>query len=214
MDLEEEAAAYAAADFADVNEAFVERLLELAGPVERVLALDLGTGPADVPLRLWRRRAGWTIVAADVSRAMLDLARPVLDAGGATRNVWLLQQDAKTSPLKSGAFDIVFSNSILHHVSDTARFWTEAARVARPGSLFFVRDLARPASESAAAAVVARYAGAESALLREEFYRSLLSAYTVEEVRAQLAVCGIDWLRVEMSSDRHLDIYGRDAETC
>ena len=50
MDLPEEAAAYAEADFADVNEAFVERLLEHVGAREEELALDLGTGPGDIPL--------------------------------------------------------------------------------------------------------------------------------------------------------------------
>lgn len=206
MDLAEEARAYADADFADVNAAFVERLVELAGPREAALALDLGTGPADIPLRLWRRRPGWKIAAADVSRAMLELARgPLAEAGAA---VWLVEQDSKGSPFKDGAFDVVFSNSILHHISDTGRFWAEVRRVCRPDTLLFLRDLARPDSEEAAAAIVERYSGKESDLLKEEFHRSLLSAYTVEEVRAQLAEAGLDGLRVETVTDRHLDVFG------
>lgn len=207
MDLAEEAKAYADADFADVNAAFVERLAELAGPRETALALDLGTGPADIPLRLWRRRPGWKIVAADVSRAMLELARAPLTSAGAA--VWLVEQDSKGAPFKDGAFDVVFSNSILHHISDTGRFWGEVRRVCRPDTLLFLRDLARPDSEEAAWAIVERYSGKESDLLKEEFYRSLLSAYGVEEVRAQLAEAGLGGLRVETVTDRHLDIFGR-----
>ncbi|HUW60909.1 MAG TPA: class I SAM-dependent methyltransferase [Candidatus Bathyarchaeia archaeon] len=209
MDLEEEAAAYAAADFADVNEAFVERLVELAGPVDRALALDLGTGPGDIPLRLWRRRGGWKIVAGDVSHAMLELARSAIKKAGAADSLWPVEQDAKAAPFKSRAFDVVFSNSILHHITDTGRLWGEVGRVSLPGTLIFLRDLARPRSAQAASEIVRRYAGAESALLQEEYYRSLLSAYTPDEVGAQLACAGLDGLRVEMVTDRHLDVFGR-----
>lgn len=209
MDLEEEAAAYAAADFTDVNEAFVERLVELAAPVDRALALDLGTGPGDIPLRLWRRRPAWRIVAGDVSRAMLELARTAINEAGAADSLWPVEQDAKAAPFRSGAFDAIFSNSILHHITDTARLWGEVKRISRPGALIFLRDLARPKSPKAASEIVRRYAGTESVLLQEEYYRSLLSAYTPAEVEAQLARAGLDGLRVEMVTDRHLDVYGR-----
>ena len=209
MDIEEEAQAYAAADFSGVNEAFVERLVELAGPTERALALDLGTGPGDIPLRLWRRRGGWKIVAGDVSRAMLELARSAIEATGAAGSVWPVEQDSKAAPFKSGAFNVVFSNSILHHITDTTRLWGEVRRLSRRGTLIFLRDLARPQSSQAVSEIVQRYAGTESALLQEEYYRSLLSAYTPDEVRAQLARAGLNGLRVEMVTDRHLDVFGR-----
>ena len=38
MNLEHEADAYAETDFADVNAAFVERLLEVVGPVDQAIA--------------------------------------------------------------------------------------------------------------------------------------------------------------------------------
>ena len=68
--------------------------------------------------------------------------------------------------------------------------------------------LARPPSEDAARKIVRTYAGGESRLLQEEFHRSLLSAYTPAEVRKQLIEAGLDFLRVEMASDRHLDAHG------
>jgi len=45
MDLPEEAEAYARADFSAVNQAFVERVLELAGERVAAIVVDLGTGP-------------------------------------------------------------------------------------------------------------------------------------------------------------------------
>jgi len=209
MDLPEEALAYAEADFADVNAAFVERLLEVTGPLERATAVDLGTGPADLPVRVVRQRPGWRVVAVDIARAMLDHARKNIGDAGLAHAIHPVLQDAKGAPFRDGAFDVVFSNSILHHVSATEPFWREAGRLGRPGAWVFVRDLARPESAEAAKAIVQEYSGHESALLQEEFYRSLLAAYTPEEVRAQLDEAGLHSLQVALVSDRHLDVFGR-----
>jgi ubiquinone/menaquinone biosynthesis C-methylase UbiE len=209
MDDPAEAQAYGRADFAAVNAAFVDRLLELAGPAEALTAVDLGTGPGDIPLRLARRRPGWTITAVDAAEAMIEIARAAAAREGGAERVQFVVADAKATGLAGGAFDVVFSNSILHHITDTAALWAEVRRLGRPGALVFFRDLARPASEPAARAIVDTYAGAESAVLQEEYYRSLLSAYEPPEVRRQLADAGLRGLHVAMVSDRHLDVWGR-----
>ncbi len=203
-----EADAYAAADFADVNQAFVDRLLELAGPAERATAVDLGTGPGDIPIRLARVRPGWHITAVDASEAMLDHARRAAAAAGLTNAIEWLCADAKSTPLPEAAFDVVFSNSILHHVTDTDAFWTELKRLAAPGALVLLRDLTRPRDEASARAIVARYAGGESRLLQEEFFRSLLSSWTPQEVRRQLDRADLGALAVAMVTDRHWDVFG------
>lgn len=209
MDLPEEAEAYAAADFSQVNEAFVTRLLEVAVGRDRADVLDLGTGPADIPIRAVRQRPGWHVTAADASQAMLDIAAKAIAQAGLADRITPVLTDAKTLDLPAGKFEVVFSNSILHHINDVDAFWAEIKRVAAPGAVIFVRDLARPADEAAARRIVDENAGGESAMLQEEFYRSLLAAYTVEEIREQLHRAGLDGLRVEMVTDRHLDIFGR-----
>ena len=208
MDIPAEATAYDEADFSEVNQAFVDRLLELAGPMDRACALDLGTGPGDIPIRVARARPGWHIIGLDASEAMLAIARRAgADAGVNDRIAWLLA-DAKAAPLPEGAFDVVFSNSILHHVADTAAFWAEVKRLAAPGALIFLRDLSRPAAEADARAIVAKYAAGESEVLKEEFRRSLLAAWRPEEVRAQLEAAGLSGLDVRLVTDRHLDVIG------
>lgn len=209
MDDRLEAEAYATADFADVNQAFVERLLDLAGPREEMLGVDLGAGPADIPIRLIRERPHWRIVAVDASEAMLVHAERAVKQARMSDAIELLLADAKATPLPSSSFDMVFSNSILHHIAEPEAFWVEVRRVALPGALVVVRDLARPATPAEAQALVAQYAGDESALLQEEFYRSFLSSCTPEEVRAQLDAVGLECLHVAMVSDRHLDVFGR-----
>ena len=209
MDLKDEAVAYAKADFAAVNEAFVQRLLALAGPLTTGRLLDLGTGPGDIPIRVARARPRWHIVAVDASQAMIQLARRAADRAGVSASVELVLGDAKTTSLPTAGFDVVFSNSILHHVNETDRLWAEVKRLARPGGMVLFRDLARPDNEDVARRIVEQYSGQESALLKDEFYRSLLAAYTPEEVREQLDRAGLTTLEVAMVSDRHLDVFGR-----
>jgi len=209
MDDPAEAEAYAAADFAQVNDAFVGRLLELVGPAETARAVDLGTGPADIPIRVVRARPLWRVTGVDASQAMLDLAAEAVDRAGLAGSIELALADAKSMALPAGGFDVVFSNSILHHITDTDPFWSEVKRLAAPGATVFLRDLARPATPAAAREIVTRCCGAESELLQEEFYRSLLSAYTVEEVREQLDRAGLGVLEVGRVTDRHLDVFGR-----
>ncbi len=209
MDLAHEAVAYAEADFADVNQAFVDRLLELADGLPAATAADLGTGPADIPIRLARARPDWRICAVDAAPAMLEIARSDIAAAHVDDRVQVLCCDVKHLDLPDASYDAVFSNSILHHITDTAPFWAELKRIAAPGALVFLRDLYRPGSADAAAELVRRHAGGESKVLREEFRRSLLAAYTPDEVRAQLAEVGLEHLDVEAITDRHMDIHGR-----
>lgn len=204
MDLTDEVDAYALADFSEVNAAFVERLIEHAGHLGDPVCLDLGTGPGDIPLRLAKARPRWCIAGSDYSWPMLSMAR----AAGSGVGVSWLRADAKALPLAGASVGVVFSNSILHHIPDPMPMWGEIARILAPGGWVFLRDLARPESHEHAHAITERYAGQESALLREEYYRSLLAAFTVEEVRAQLDVAGLGFLRVAMASDRHLDVFG------
>src|SRR5262245_45376450 len=75
MDDPAEAAAYAAADFSAVHAAFVTRLLELTDPRDHANAIDLGTGPGDIAIRVARLRPNWNIVGVDAAEAMLKIAR-------------------------------------------------------------------------------------------------------------------------------------------
>ncbi len=209
MDDPEEARAYAQADFNEVNEAFVARLLAFETREERLRVLDLGCGPGDMVWRAALTRPQWRLTGLDASRAMLRHA--ATDARVQTVHhpaAWVIS-DAKRTPFPKATFDLVFSNSILHHMGQPEDLWREVRRLAMPGARILFRDLMRPASEAAAQALVSRYAGNESKLLQEEFYRSFLSAFTLEEVREQLQGTGLEPLRVEAVSDRHLDVWGR-----
>jgi ubiquinone/menaquinone biosynthesis C-methylase UbiE len=207
MDSPRSARAYAEADFADVNEAFVERLLELA-PGQAVWAVDLGTGPADIPIRVVKKRAGWRIIGIEGSAEMLRIAQEAIDAAGVSDRILLSLADVKETKLPDHTVEMIFSNTVLHHLPDPHPFWREIKRLAKPGAVVFVRDLMRPSSEVTAKRVVELYAEDESELLQQEFYNSLLAAFRPDEVRQQLDAAGLESLQVQPATDRHMDVFG------
>ena len=73
MDTREEAEAYDAMDHADVNESFVERIIELGASEGNFL--DLGTGTADIPILLAQHLPKIQIVAIDLSVNMPKISQ-------------------------------------------------------------------------------------------------------------------------------------------
>ena len=207
MDLKDEAAAYAAADFSQVNAAFVDQLMTLTFDLRAARAVDLGTGPADIAIRVARQRPQWHFDAVDAAPAMIDIAQAAVQSAGVAQQVRLHCVDAKQTALATG-YDVIFSNSLLHHMPDPLPLWREIRRLARTGTIIFVRDLLRPATYDRVEEIVAQYAGTESETLQEEFRRSLLSAFSAGEIRAQLNAAGLADLEIRQSSDRHVDVAG------
>ena len=69
-------------------------------------------------------------------------------------------------------------------------------------------DLMRPSSLEQVQKMVQRYADAEPEALKRDFHNSLCAAYRPEEVREQLAQCGLETLQLEVVSDRHWIVWG------
>jgi ubiquinone/menaquinone biosynthesis C-methylase UbiE len=208
MDEPSQARAYAAADFADVTEGFAARFASLFPELTRGSVLDLGCGPADIPIRLSRRRPGLQIVAIDGSAPMLNLANEAIEHEGMADRVNVVRAYVPGVPFADRSFDAVISNSLLHHLHDPAPFWTEIERVAKPGAALLIMDLFRPESTEQARALVDAAAAGEPEILKRDFYNSLLAAFTPEEVRAQLGA-GLARLECRVVSERHWLVWGR-----
>ena len=200
----EQAKAYAEANFEAPHSLFIEMLgKELPDLPARGRSLDLGCGPGDISVRVARALSGWQVDAVDGSAAMIDLARQraVEEAlGGRLRfhHTYL-----PTDSLADGAYDLIFSNSLLHHLPDPQILWSSVRRYAAENARFFVMDLLRPASEREVEALVARYAADEPPLLQRDFRLSLAAAYRTAEIEAQLEEGGLAGARVKAVSDRH-----------
>jgi ubiquinone/menaquinone biosynthesis C-methylase UbiE len=123
---------------------FVDRALELG--VVSGLALDVGTGPAQIPGRLLTRAPGLRVVGVDRGGPMLDQARALRDSGGFGGRLEVLNADGRKLPFADGIFDLVLSNSVLHHLADPRPLLLELRRVVKPGGKLLVADLKRPPS--------------------------------------------------------------------
>jgi hypothetical protein len=106
-------------------------------------------------------------------------------------------------------YDLVFSNSLLHHLADPSVLWATVKSWTRLGGAIFVMDLLRPASRDDARKLVDEHAGGEPDVLRTDFYNSLLAAYRPDEVRSQLLGAGLGNVALEVVSDRHWIAWGR-----
>ncbi len=198
-----EAAAYDAMDHGEVNRAFVDRLVALGA---RGRMLDIGTGPAHIPLLLVDQLADCTVVALDLAPAMLAIAARRLAGSPHGDRIELRLGDAKALGADDGSFDAVFSNTILHHMHDPRPFLREAARVLRPGGALLIRDLYRPDSEASVEALVAAHAATAGPIGRELLRASLRAAFTPDELRALADQCGLAGADLVIDSDRHMSL--------
>jgi SAM-dependent methyltransferase len=215
MDGAEQALAYAQADFSQANALFLQLLGQLQpGPLSGALALDLGCGPADIVWRFLRAYPQATCDALDGSAAMLAHARAALDRlPDLAPRCRLLLECLPSTALASAHYDVILSNSLLHHVHNPQVLWQTVRESARPGALVLVMDLMRPASAAWAEALVATYAADAPEVLRTDFRHSLFAAFEPQEVVEQLKEAGLGSLEVGVVSDRHLAVFGRLAET-
>ncbi len=210
MDEPEQAAAYAAADFADAHSRIVASFeeffpqVEVAGPV-----LDIGCGPGDIGFRFAARFTGCEVVGVDGAAAMIALAqqRKAADAVVGQR-MKFIEGLLPGAPIPGLAYTAIISNSLLHHLHNPAVLWEVVNRYAGRGTHIFIADLYRPQSTAVARQLVEQYAAAEPEVLRHDFYHSLCAAFEPAEVEAQLAAAGLHELSVDLLSDRHLVVHG------
>jgi ubiquinone/menaquinone biosynthesis C-methylase UbiE len=208
MDDPEQALAYAKADFEEENQGFVDRFVEYFPEIKSGHILDLGCGPADIPIRLARALPECRITGVDGSAPMIALGREAVRTAGLDDRITLRCERFQGMVLPERA-DAVVSNSLLHHVPNALQFWFAVKQLAKPGAAVLVMDLLRPESPEAAQAIVDRYAAGEPAILRRDFYNSLLAAFTDDEVAAQLTELNLSRLLVDVSDDRHWVVGGR-----
>ena len=207
MEDEQQALAYAKADFSTSNQWYVDHLLA-DYPEDLSRVLDIGCGPGDVMLRLATARPGVRITAIDGSGAMIGLARNAARGTQRDQRITLLQGRIPGLPLEERSFDAILSKDLLHHLPDPMVLWAEAQRLGRSGAVVYVMDLIRPDTSEAARTIVETVAGDELPVLKEDFYASLCAAFTLDEVKGQVKRSGLP-LAVTQVSERHMVIKGR-----
>lgn len=201
MDSPQEAIEYDAMDFTDVNTDFAERAVEL-GPLEGLI-LDAGTGPARIPIFLCQRRPQWRVIGIDLAQSMLDIGLKNIKDAGLQQQIELELVDAKRLPYPDAHFDMVVSNSLIHHLPNPLPFLQELKRVLKPNGAIFLRDLMRPASQEILYSIVDRVVSECNDHQRQLFQDSLYAAFTLDEVKDMMQQASLEGVKVYQSSDRH-----------
>ncbi len=206
MDDEAQAVAYAKADFSSSNQMFVDGLIEAYSSRLRNV-LDIGCGPADVCIRLARAVPLIQITAVDASEPMVRLAREAVRQAGLEGQIKVTRGRVPGLELGACSYDGILSKDLLHHLPDPAVFWDQIKRLAKGRTVVYVMDLFRPDTERRAGEIVESVSASEPAILKRDFYDSLLAAFTADEIKEQLRRASLP-LAVAQVSERHVLVKG------
>lgn len=207
MEGDQQVLAYAQADFTQPHDDFIHRLRNVVNDPEfSGHALDLGCGPCDISRRFLDQYPLATLDAVDGSTAMLDCGKKMTPANVLAR-IKFVYGKLPDAELPKARYDLIFSNSLLHHLPDPQTLWDTVKKYSHSGTLIGVMDLIRPRSTLHAKSLVDKYAANEPPILQHDFYHSLLAAFTVEDIKHQLFQAQLPFT-VEPVSDRHIFISG------
>ena len=160
--------------------------------VSSLLALDLGSGPGALGVRL--ARLGLSVTLLDVSLPMLDFAKRAAREAGVTERVALKHGDAAqlADLFEAGSFDLILCHNVLEFVDDPGAVLCSAARILRgPFGVLSVLVRSQPGEVLKAALLNGDLATAEQNLSAEwgdeSLYGGKVRLFTRDSLRSALA---------------------------
>jgi ubiquinone/menaquinone biosynthesis C-methylase UbiE len=209
MDSPGQVSAYAAHHTGRSDAAFLMWLMMSGMDLSGAEVVDLGCGPAALPIQLCNVFDGLTITGIDPSGPMIERARVDIVAAGLSDRIAVRQAAVPWTPLHASTYDVVLSHGLLHHLADPCDLWREAIRLTHADGRLLVMDLLRPGDQADLESAVGESAatGASEQLLLD-FAASLQSAYTLDEVQAQLATTGLSHLEPQPIGSRLFAVSG------
>lgn len=170
-----------------IDDTFVDHAIRLIAGRERGRAIDIGTGPGQIVIKLAERLTRWKFVGVDRSPGMIAHSRANLEGAGSglAGRVEFEVADGNKLPFPDASFDFVMSNSVLHHLEEPRHLLSEMARLAKPSGAVLLRDLRRPGRFEHPFHV--RWHGRYySGTMRKLYHDSVRAAYTIPELELLL----------------------------
>ncbi len=210
MDDSEEVEAYASATaqawLDKIDDSFVEHAARLVKGRQRGRALDIGTGPGQIALKLALRLSLWKVIGVDRSQKMIDEALAKLaTTAPVTGRLEFRVADGNRLDFPDATFDLVICNSVLHHFAEPGNLLAELARVTKRRGAILLRDLRRPSRLLYPFHVRwhgRNYEGAMGKLYRD----SVRAAYTVPELQRLLDSSPLRGARVFRHGSTHIGL--------
>ncbi len=204
MDTWLEATAYDAMDFVAVNTTFAADAIDLDPHAVKIL--DLGTGTARIPILMCQQQPQYLITGVDLAQSMLIIGQRNVGEAKLNQRIRLERVDSKRMPYPDLEFDMLISNSLVHHLPDPSSFFIEIKRLVRPGGAILIRDLIRPENDLIVNELVSKIAGNYNSHQQQLFHDSLKAALTLTEVQELIDQVGLTQVKLTQSSDLHWTI--------
>jgi ubiquinone/menaquinone biosynthesis C-methylase UbiE len=190
-----------------IDQTFIEHAVRLVRGCEMGRALDVGTGPGQIVMKLARRLPRWKFTGVDRSRGMIAQARASLLALGEelSGRVGFELADGNRLPFPDESFELVMCNSVLHHLAEPQKLLSEMARLTAANGAILLRDLRRPGRLSFPLHV--RWHGRNySGEMRRLYRDSVRAAYTAAELERMLEASRIPGARVFRHHSTHIGL--------
>ena len=126
-----------------------------------------------------------------------------VEQAGLQQQIKLELVDAKQMPYPDAHFDMVISNSIIHHLPNPLPFLQEIKRVLKPNGAIFLRDLMRPNTTEIVNEIVEKYTSDCNEHQKMLFRDSLHAAFTLDEIKELMQQALLENMHIYQSSDRH-----------
>jgi ubiquinone/menaquinone biosynthesis C-methylase UbiE len=204
MDTWLESTAYDGMDFGLVNTTFANDAIALDPYAVKIL--DIGTGTARIPILMCQERPQYLFTAIDLAQSMLILAHRNVEAANLNQRIRLERIDSKQMPYPDLEFDMLISNSLVHHLPDSRSFFGEIKRLVKTGGAILIRDLIRPASDQIVDQLVEKLAESYDGHQQKLFADSLKAAFTLAEVQDLIDRVGLGDVNLAQTSDLHWTI--------
>jgi ubiquinone/menaquinone biosynthesis C-methylase UbiE len=204
MDTWLEATAYDAMDFTVVNSIFAADAIALDPHAVKIL--DVGTGTARIPILMCQQQPQYLITAVDLAQSMSIVGQRNIEEAGLIQRIRLERVDAKRMPYPDLEFDMIISNSLVHHLPNPLSFFQQVKRLVKPHGAILIRDLIRPDQDPIVDRLVSNIGGNYDDRQQQLFRDSLKAALTLAEVQELIDRVELPHVKLSQSSDLHWTI--------
>lgn len=163
-----------------LHNGFIETIINASPPKGKFLEIGCGTGRISIGIAKYTENI--KLVGVDLSDSMLVVAKDNASKERVNHRVQFKHADAKNLPFEESTFDAVFCHNMLHHIPDPMPVLKEMVRVMKADGAFLLRDLVRK-SGMKAKLHVGSFGMKYNALMKKEYYDSLLAAFSKQEFR-------------------------------